>query len=185
MEKYVTLTPYITTESKIMRTNIFSTIEFTKKEIIARLATDDALGFIANIETTTKRENPSAETITLDIDLGYVVRANLRTDKNRSLATIFPNDVLSEAFCLTIKYPLSYGERPEGVEGSIHTHGTYLINFDEFIEGIEKLGYWITLPDDARTADDLKNYVIKHGFTYSPTLTIQKKLDYDKKTQKI
>lgn len=171
---YVTLTPFMSRGA--YRTNLFSTIEFTKKEILSRVDNKGAVSFIESLCDEAIGPYNKPMEIVLYFDLGFVIDANVRKDKFSNLDRFMYDDSFDGVYSIRIEYPkccrtiYSQGE-------PIHRSKTFLVELDSFAEALRRKGWQTSFgPYTKKSAFKIKDDAIKYGLTTVPTLRIKKKV---------
>lgn len=145
---YVSVTPFISMGPEVrFRSNIYSTLDYRKRDLLGKIDTLKAIEFLEAIEEKNKEESEnSGETVlwsTYLFEISYFVDSRLRTDKAfrretlindgsvRQDQVIRPEDVLDDVHCVTINYgPAANLKRK-----------TFVVDLDDFARELETRGY--------------------------------------------
>ncbi len=160
---YVIYIPFLTMggdENARVPANIFSCIDYSREEIMKRVATSEALDFILDLEEKTAVRG-DANSFGLDIDLGYVVDARLRTQKGRIITLA---DVLSGVNSISIRYF-------DGVE---YFHRSFLVNLEILLKTLGYFGFESNLDKLLISEEGLESQILTGDFDDSPPLRIGK-----------
>lgn len=159
---YVTFTPYTGT----IGFNRFTTVEFTKKEILKKIDNARALEFLESLSSNIP---DSVNMITFDIGLGLVVDSSIRKNKTKKPNSLTRDDFLEGLAFVTIAYANSNIFKLE--DDPIHRTKSFLVELDSFVEKLQKKGWSTTFVRDSNV-DSRIDYdrIVEQGLHTTPTL---------------
>lgn len=171
-KSYVTLTPYIRAgENDRIRANMFTTIDYSKEAVMARIDTDGAVSFIESIATAIEDDILSRGETPLwwsfDGELSFFVESRVRTVKNYRPNGLQPDDILDGVNCITISYPDLTSE-------NAYHRKTFIVDLDDLGKKLNDLGYDTNIWNLGVTSKYAKEVAVTKGLDDTPKILITK-----------